>query len=200
MLVADCDLLFFTVRQFNCTILDELEWKSSDLESCRKGKTDIIHSVSYSNIMQINGTKSKVLWFSHQFVTGDHLSMWRCEACFCYWVSSCLYLFAIVSSFSSLTTVDDSQNFRLSRLDALGLLCESEDNYFKSQNKFINSSIYDIIKDMAPAFDDTMGFCSSPLELNMDQTCSDMFTRVWTAEGLCYAFNSLNSHEMFTDE
>lgn len=92
---------------------------------------------------------------------------------------------------------------RLARLDAFGLVCGKKDgDYFKFRDKFSNSSIYDVIKDLAPNFNDTMGFCSSPLEIGEIKfySCSNHLTPVLTEDGLCYAFNGINSHEMFTDE
>lgn len=64
-------------------------------------------------------------------------------------------------------------------------MCEEmNSDYFKFRNKIINSSIYDIIKDIAPTFNETMGLCSSPLDLNMGR-CSEIFTLIWTGNGLC---------------
>lgn len=87
---------------------------------------------------------------------------------------------------------------RWNRLDAFGLVCDLDEDIFEFRSKFANDSIYSTIKDIAPAFNETLGFCSSPVE--SDSTCPKLFTLVWTGNGLCYAFNALNSHEIYTEE
>lgn len=52
--------------------------------------------------------------------------------------------------------------------------------------------------DIAPTFNDTMIVC----KWNDDKQvpCSKFIVPVFTNEGLCFAFNALNSHEVYTDE
>lgn len=65
------------------------------------------------------------------------------------------------------------------------------------KDSFLNESIYDIIGDMAPKFDDTLSNCKWR---NKERRCQELFKPVFTERGLCFAFNALNSHEIFTNE
>lgn len=50
---------------------------------------------------------------------------------------------------------------------------------------------------MAPSINDIMKKCFWKLE---KVSCSDLFVPVFTSHGLCFAFNALNSEEIYTDK
>lgn len=83
-------------------------------------------------------------------------------------------------------------------MEALIHICQYDFvDFFNFTNKFTNASIFDTIYEMAPSFQDTMFDCQWQYESN---DCSEFFSPILTAEGLCFAFNSLNSHEVYTEE
>lgn len=65
------------------------------------------------------------------------------------------------------------------------------------QEPFTNGSIYSIIEQMAPTLNDTLLGCMWQYSLGR---CSDLFVPILTEEGVCFAFNALNSHEIYTTE
>lgn len=83
-------------------------------------------------------------------------------------------------------------------MEVLHILC----NFDRLPNehfghKLINESVYKLIHDMAPAFYDTMFFCMWQTKA---RSCMETFVPVITELGLCYAFNMLNSWDVFTNE
>lgn len=86
----------------------------------------------------------------------------------------------------------------MTRLYALNHVCNfHKSNWGEFGTEFINESIFDVIKDMAPSINGTFNKCSWNYKLN---SCSEYFKPVFTGDGLCYTFNSLNSYEIYTEE
>lgn len=77
-----------------------------------------------------------------------------------------------------------------------GIIAKDIWHYFSDDN-YSDQSILEIIKFMAPNFDDSMVFCSFSDEYT---DCRPFFTPIITEEGLCYAFNTLNMQEIVTNE
>lgn len=62
---------------------------------------------------------------------------------------------------------------------------------------FLNESMYRTMRDMAPTCNETLYYCSWR---NRARPCNELFQPVFTERGLCFAFNALNSHEVYTNE
>lgn len=94
------------------------------------------------------------------------------------------------------------QFFRKQRMDALTQICDNLPESFDVENRndlqhFINESIYDVIRDMAPNFEETVQICWWQSKI---ENCSKFVFPVMTEEGICFTFNSLNSREIYTDQ
>lgn len=63
--------------------------------------------------------------------------------------------------------------------------------------KFADKSIFDLIQDMAPAFNDTFDRCEWQYDF---WSCTELFSPMITADGVCFTFNALNSRDIYTDE
>lgn len=73
-------------------------------------------------------------------------------------------------------------------------LIEPPDN----DDQFTNNSIYEIINDMAQSIKDITFKCNWKEKLY--KTCSDILKPIFTDDGLCFAFNALNSNETYTEQ
>lgn len=62
---------------------------------------------------------------------------------------------------------------------------------------FIEENIYDTFQNMALQFDDVINECIWQGKI---VNCSMHMDVVFTEKGLCFAFNGLNSNEIYTDE
>lgn len=82
-------------------------------------------------------------------------------------------------------------------MEALAQICRFyQPVYGHLKEFFLNESIYQIIRDMAPTCNDTLSYCRWQ---NRIRPCQELFEPVFTERGLCFAFNALNSHETYTN-
>ena len=77
-------------------------------------------------------------------------------------------------------------------MEAVALICEFNT---KKKSNSTGDSIYDTIQEIAPDLGDIMTWCMWKGDL-----CIFSLNTVLTAEGNCFAFNSLNPSEIYTDE
>lgn len=83
-------------------------------------------------------------------------------------------------------------------MEALTHICRFSPNLYNHlENSFVNDSIYHLIEDMAPSLNETLTYCAWK---DVEYPCSELFKPVFTEQGLCFAFNALNSNEIFTNE
>lgn len=68
--------------------------------------------------------------------------------------------------------------------------------HFKTE-KFASESIYGQIEEIAPRLQDILLFC---MWAYFDNICYKIIVPIMTEDGLCFTFNAMNSHEMYTDE
>lgn len=83
-------------------------------------------------------------------------------------------------------------------MNALSHICRDIGVGSNYSSNFSDDSIYDIIMDIAPTFNDTMVICKWNDYKRVP--CSKFIVPMFTNEGICFAFNALNSHEIYTDE
>lgn len=67
-------------------------------------------------------------------------------------------------------------------------------------DNFTSESIYDELKSLSPNVNDTILLCwPPPASTREPDSCQKFFSPVFTVEGLCFTFNSLNSNDVYTD-
>lgn len=85
-------------------------------------------------------------------------------------------------------------------MNAVIQICEQkyvdDINYDIFQN-FSDNSIIDILREIAPKYVDSVLHCTW---LYGSEECSHVFEPIITEEGICFAFNALNSRDVYTDE
>lgn len=82
------------------------------------------------------------------------------------------------------------------RLNALAHICPLLPNYVKFNDTFTNDTIYDTIQEMAFEYPKDIEGCS----FKGVKSCTDLLQPLMTEDGLCFTFNALNSHEIYTNE
>lgn len=85
------------------------------------------------------------------------------------------------------------------RLDALAHTCIFLRNVptRNFQQFYSDDSIYDTIEGVAPDLDYVIKECRWK---GKSFKCSDQFTSIFTQWGLCFTFNALNSHDVYTNK
>lgn len=71
------------------------------------------------------------------------------------------------------------------------------DNEFDDTDEYADDSIYEEFSDVSPNVREMFGSCKWRQKYN---PCVSHFTPSFTELGICYSFNGLNSHKMYTDE
>ncbi|KAG4070463.1 hypothetical protein HA402_005695 [Bradysia odoriphaga] len=85
----------------------------------------------------------------------------------------------------------------LKYMEAVSHVCDSHlTDKFKIGGNVTDNSIIDLLKRMAPSFNDTMMLCKFR---NKMEYCDDYFEEVLTDEGLCFTFNMINSKELYRE-
>lgn len=83
-------------------------------------------------------------------------------------------------------------------MEALLHICDiHEPPYGDNSKQFANGSIYDTITDIAPPFNRTFIDCVWKSKV---YNCSELFKPIWSNDGQCFAFNVLNSRDIYTNE
>lgn len=68
---------------------------------------------------------------------------------------------------------------------------------FNLEQIHTGNSVYNIINDISPTFNDTMRLCKWRHKIDF---CSAYFVPILTEEGVCFTFNALNSRDIYTEK
>ncbi|XP_014277462.1 pickpocket protein 28 isoform X2 [Halyomorpha halys] len=77
----------------------------------------------------------------------------------------------------------------------VSLLCD--DHVLCDGEEYTDESTIDFLMEVAPPFLDTIFLCK--WNNTISENCSDIFTRIFTDEGICYSFNMLDKQDLFRD-
>lgn len=88
------------------------------------------------------------------------------------------------------------------RLEALSQICNLIPELLDYEKRtdldpFINETMYQTLAEMAPTMNDSFNQCWWQSKM---ENCSSLIGPVMTEEGLCYSFNALNSHDIYTEQ
>lgn len=79
-------------------------------------------------------------------------------------------------------------------------ICEQEpdEKIFKLLPRIhLNHTVYQLLNDMAPAFNETYVLCD---RFGQWENCSDIFFESLTERGFCYSFNRINLKEFLNNK
>lgn len=82
-------------------------------------------------------------------------------------------------------------------MNALVHICDYLPRMYAFEDNFTDEWIYDVIRNIAPRRLDTWFFCQFQGQFIPYEDCT---VSVLTEEGLCFTFNGINSHEIYSDE
>lgn len=77
-------------------------------------------------------------------------------------------------------------------------ICDALDRYINYTDDFIGEWIYDEIPGMTMSINESVAFSS--WKWVTGEYYSQLFVPVLTEVGLCFAFNAVNSREIYTDQ
>lgn len=85
---------------------------------------------------------------------------------------------------------------RIARMEAVSQICDAHlTDGFQLGENFTDHTIFDLIEEVAPTFEETMFFC----KWRNDVSFCPFFKPILTEEGMCYTFNALNSEEIYRE-
>lgn len=87
--------------------------------------------------------------------------------------------------------------FRIKRLEAFDHICADKTASPYQKHNFTSESIYDVIEGMAISLDDNVHKCWFH---GKQIDCTKHLVPIFTEGGLCFTFNALNSHDIYSDK
>lgn len=87
--------------------------------------------------------------------------------------------------------------FRAMRLNAATQVCPYLSENIKLSDHFASESIHRTLQEIAPTLNESIAFCRWR---DIKNGCINLMVPTLTDHGLCFSFNTLNWHEMYTEE
>ncbi|KAG4070571.1 hypothetical protein HA402_011958 [Bradysia odoriphaga] len=97
---------------------------------------------------------------------------------------------------SSYAEEKNISEIKITRAKALAHVCTHFNEFVDENDDFTDGSVFDVIKDIAPVFNETISTCEWHYH---DISCEKWFVPILTEEGHCFAFNALNSIDVYTE-